>query len=311
MVAELSCYDFSYFLSVYLKLLLDHRPQSSKLCVGIGRDRERRMPIHLAIEKGDSECVSALLNHPSCGLETESDRILSFALLETMRPFATVKVIVEAIERKRGTAELQRHFVYDTLGGTTTAIMVLMKARYIVSRVYQEEATEIIDYLVEKGCPPDGPARISEEDYPVHKALSKPRILRQLLLNGCSLAGTKRQSLIHMAMAARSVEPTSWRLLMAFGCRLRDEEAVPPVGERYYYTQASRMPSLMELARTAFLRTRVKGHRWRYLEQLEAREKFFSGEGDKVLLPEAVSSFIRDWDKDIKLDVDGERGAFP
>ena len=294
------------FFSGYLKLLLDHRPQSGKLFIGIGRDS--RSPIHLAIERGDPECVSVLLNHPSCELETGSDRILSVALLSSLRP-SVIKVIVEAIEKKRGAAELQRHFVYDTVYGPTTAIMVLMKARYL--RVYQKEAGEIIDYLVEKGCPSDGSAEISEEDYPVHEALSKPRILRQLLLNGCSLAGTKRQSLIHMAMAARSVEPASLRLLLAFGCRLRDGERVPLVGEQFYHSHAARMPSLMELARTAFLRTRVKGHKLRHLELMEARERSFSGEEDKVLLPEAVSSYIRDWDKDLKLEFASEGGAFP
>lgn len=289
-----------FFSSGYLKLLLDHRPQSSKRCVGIGRDS--RSPLHLAIERGDPECVSALLNHPSCELKTGNDRILSVALLSNVRPSVeVVKVIVEAIEKKRGAAELQRHFVYHTLYGPTTAIMVLMKARYTLA--FQEEAGEIVDYLVGKGCPPDGSARNSEEDYPVHEALSKPRILRQLLLNGCSLAGTKRQSLMHMAMAARSVEPTSLRLLLAFGCRLREGEKVPLVGERFYHCHTARMPSLMELARTAFLRTRVKGHKLRYLEQMEARERSFSGEGDKVLLPGAVSSFIRDWDKDIKIEL--------
>ena len=302
------CIIFVSF-SENLKLLLNHRPQSSKLCIGIGRDR--RPPIHLAIERGDPQCVSALLNHPSCELETtgRDDRILSVALLSTPPSVEVVKVIVETIENKSGAAELQRHFVYDTIDGPKTAIMVLLKARYL--RVYQKEAGEIIDYLVEKGCPPNGSDRIGEEHYPVHEALSKPSILRQLLLNGCSLAGTKRQSLIHMAMAARSVEPQSLMLLLAFGCRLREGERVPLVGERLYYSHVARMPSLMELARTAFLRTRVKGHKLRYLEQMEARERSFSGEGDKVLLPGAVRSFIRDWDKDIKLKSASEAGAFP
>ena len=59
--------------------------------------------------------------------------------------------------------------------------------------------------------------------------------------------------------------------------------------------------SSRKMARTAFLRARVRGHRLAYLEQMEARERSSSGEGDKILLPEAVRSFIRDWDKDIKL----------
>ena len=224
---------------------------------------------------------------------------MSDALLSERPSVEVVRVIVEAIETQKGAAELRRHFVYDSLVGPTTAISLLMKARYL--RVYQREAAEIIDYLVGKGCPVDGSDRVAEEKFPVHEALSKPRILRQLLLNGCSLAGTRRQSLLHMAMAARSLEPLSVMLLMAFGCRLREGESVPEERERLYHSRAARMPSLMELARTAFLRARVRGHRLAYLEQMEARERSFSGEGDKILLPEAVRSFIRDWDKDIKL----------
>ena len=284
-------------VSEYLKLLLDHRPQSGKRCIGVGRDS--RTPVHLAIERGHPECVSALLNHPNRLLDTGSDRVLWDALLAA-RPFVeVVRVIVEAIETQKGAAELRRHFVYDSLVGPETAISVLMKARFL--RAYQREAADIIDYLVGKGCPVDGSDSTAEEKFPVHEALSKPRILRQLLLNGCSLAGTRRESLLHMAMAARSPEPPSVMLLMAFGCRLREGESVPREQERLYHSRTARMPSLMELARTAFLRARVRGHRLAYLEQMEARERSSSGEGDKILLPEAVRAFIRDWDKDIKL----------
>ena len=282
----------------YLKVLLDHRNRG----VGV-----RRKYVNLAIERGDPELLRVLLNHPSCDLRTGSDRILSVALLSAVRPSVeVVRVIVEAIERKRGAAELQRHFVYDSVYGPTTAIMVLMRARHL--RAYQREAGDVIDYLVAKGCPADGAAGNGEEEHPVLEALTKPRVLRALLLNGCSLAGTERQSLLQAAVTGRTVEPAAVRYLLAFGCRLREGERLPEAAAHLYNLHTARMPSLMELARTAFLRTRVRGHKMKYLEQLEACERSASGESDRVLLPEAVTSFIRDWDKDIELESTSEEG---
>ena len=290
--------NIQLIVSGYLKLLLDHRKPGSGI---------RRKYLDLSIERGDPELLRVLLNHPSCDLRTGSDRILSVALLSAVRPSVeAVKVIVEAIESKRGAAELQRHFVYDTVYGPTTAIMVLMKARYL--RAYQREAGDVIDYLVAKGCPADGSARNGEEQFPVHEALTKPRVLRQLLLNGCSLAGTERQSLLQAAATGRTVEPAAVRYLLAFGCRLREGERLPEAVEHLYNLHTARMPSLMELARTAFLRTPVRGHKLKYLEQLEACERSVSGESDRVLLPEAVTSFIRDWDKDIEIELTSEEG---
>jgi hypothetical protein len=158
------------FFLAFLDLLLKFHPELVNNHV-IGEDErlsqkkilEPRLPMQVATEQNCPALLRKILSHPDCDIWGGGfERILSHALLNSPSP-EIVRIVVEELEA-RSSETLRKQFVYESQYGKTTSILVLLKSKFAVR--YKTEVAEILDYLIDKGCPVDGPGSIGRTCHP-------------------------------------------------------------------------------------------------------------------------------------------------
>jgi hypothetical protein len=125
-----------------------------------------------------------------------------------------------------------------------------------------------------------------KEGLPIHRALSRPFLVRGLLLNGCYLGGTKEESLVFKSATGPAASLGTVELLLKFGCRLRDNEKCPEK-MRNLYRQYTAVPSLKALGRMAFLKTPSSENK------MDLSDKIW----DANLLPTSLCEYLCNWEK--------------